>query len=33
MLFMYDKEIYFVCDTKLEELLKTINQMINELKP
>ncbi len=25
-------EIYFVCDTKLEELLKTINQMINELK-
>lgn len=25
-------EIYFVCDTKLEELLKTINQMINELQ-
>ena len=25
-------EIYFVCDTKLEELLETINKMINELK-
>lgn len=25
-------EIYFVCDTKLDALLKTINQMINELQ-
>ncbi|NCO01785.1 MAG: DUF86 domain-containing protein [Epsilonproteobacteria bacterium] len=25
-------EIYFVCDTKLEELQKVINQMINELQ-